>query len=145
MHTIPLNISSFSTSPFASTLPRKRELERVEREMNGFLGFTQWSRKNWENVSSKLDLVGGLVDMVISWDLPGNHMAYVGFLYLAGWWFGCHQFYVPIHIGNLIIPIDEQKYFSEGWVYNHQPGHQHRSSGPSCYKKLGGELPTFIV
>ena len=25
----------------------------------------------------------------------------------SGWWFGCHQFYVPINIGNLIIPIDD--------------------------------------
>ena len=24
----------------------------------------------------------------------------------AGWWFGCHQFYFPINIGLLIIPID---------------------------------------
>ena len=25
----------------------------------------------------------------------------------SGWWFGCHQFYFPIDIGNLIIPIDD--------------------------------------
>ena len=31
-----------------------------------------------------------------------------------------HQFYFPRNIGNFIIPIDEQKYFSEGWP-NHQP------------------------
>ena len=24
----------------------------------------------------------------------------------TGWWFGCHQFYFPINIGLLIIPID---------------------------------------
>ena len=24
----------------------------------------------------------------------------------AGWWFGCHQFYFPRNIGNLIIPTD---------------------------------------
>ena len=24
----------------------------------------------------------------------------------TGWWFGCHEFYVPILIGNVIIPID---------------------------------------
>ena len=24
----------------------------------------------------------------------------------AGWWFGCHEFYFPINIGLLIIPID---------------------------------------
>ena len=32
----------------------------------------------------------------------------LGFLserYRSGWWFGCHEFYVPI--GNLIIPSDE--------------------------------------
>ena len=37
---------------------------------------------------------------------------------ISGWWFGCHQFYFPINIGLLIIPIDS--YFSEGW-HNHQP------------------------
>ena len=44
-------------------------------------------------------------------------------LQFAGWWFGCHQFYFPINIGNLIIPTDELHHFSEGWpwVYNHQP------------------------
>ena len=36
-----------------------------------------------------------------------------------GWWFGCHEFYVPIYIGLLIIPI-AGPYFSEGWP-NHQP------------------------
>ena len=25
---------------------------------------------------------------------------------ITGWWFGCHQFYVPINIRFLIIPID---------------------------------------
>ena len=24
----------------------------------------------------------------------------------TGWWFGCHQFYFPRNIGNVIIPID---------------------------------------
>ena len=30
---------------------------------------------------------------------------------VAGWWFGCHQFYFPRHIGNFIIPIDELIFF----------------------------------
>ena len=34
----------------------------------------------------------------------------------SGWWFGCHQFYFPIHIGFLIIPIDALHHFSEGWL-----------------------------
>ena len=38
------------------------------------------------------------------WKLP--HI----FWYPTGWWFGCHQFYFPINIGLLIIPIDS--YFS---------------------------------
>ena len=25
---------------------------------------------------------------------------------VSGWWFGCHEFYFPINIGLLIIPID---------------------------------------
>ena len=25
---------------------------------------------------------------------------------ITGWWFGCHEFYFPINIGFLIIPID---------------------------------------
>ena len=40
--------------------------------------------------------------------------------FFPGWWFGCHEFYFPRNIGNVIIPIDGP-YFSEGWVYNHQP------------------------
>ena len=31
--------------------------------------------------------------------------------YIAGWWFGCHEFYFPINIGFLIIPIDELIFF----------------------------------
>ena len=30
---------------------------------------------------------------------------------ISGWWFGCHQFYVPRNIGFLIIPIDELIFF----------------------------------
>ena len=37
---------------------------------------------------------------------------------LTGWWFGCHEFYFPIHIGFLIIPIDFH-IFQRG--SNHQP------------------------
>ena len=37
-----------------------------------------------------------------------------------GWWFGCHQFYVPINIGNFIIPIDELISF-RGVALAHQP------------------------
>ena len=37
-----------------------------------------------------------------------------------GWWFGCHQFYFPINIGLLIIPIDELIFF-RGVQTNHQP------------------------
>ena len=33
---------------------------------------------------------------------------------MTGWWFGCHQFYFPINIGNLIIPIDELIFFQRG-------------------------------
>ena len=29
----------------------------------------------------------------------------------TGCWFGCHQFYSPINIGNVIIPIDELIFF----------------------------------
>ena len=30
---------------------------------------------------------------------------------IAGWWFGCHFWHVPINIGVLIIPIDELIFF----------------------------------
>ena len=30
---------------------------------------------------------------------------------ITGWWFGCHEFYFPINIGLLIIPIDELIFF----------------------------------
>ena len=34
------------------------------------------------------------------------------FIYFSsGWWFGCHEFYFPINIGFLIIPIDELIFF----------------------------------
>ena len=32
-----------------------------------------------------------------------------------GWWFGCHQFYFPIHIGLLSSSQLTHSYFSEGW------------------------------
>ena len=38
----------------------------------------------------------------------------------SGWWFGCHQFYFPRNIGNVIIPIDELVFFI-GVETNHQP------------------------
>ena len=31
--------------------------------------------------------------------------------WFTGWWFGCHQFYFPRNIGNVIIPIDELIFF----------------------------------
>ena len=37
----------------------------------------------------------------------------------TGWWFGCH-FLFSHSVGNVIIPIDELIFFSEGWP-NHQP------------------------
>ena len=39
---------------------------------------------------------------------------------IAGWWFGCHQFYFPRNIGNVIIPIDEVIFF-RGVALAHQP------------------------
>ena len=52
-----------------------------------------------------------------------------------------HQFYFPIHIGLLIIPIDELHHFSEGWP-NHQPDiyitHSHRR--PRGSPPLGATL-----
>ena len=40
--------------------------------------------------------------------------------FLAGWWFGCHEFYFPINIGNVIIPNDELIFF-RGVALAHQP------------------------
>ena len=34
---------------------------------------------------------------------------------LAGWWFGCHQFYFPINIGNFKSSQLTSSYSSEGW------------------------------
>ena len=34
----------------------------------------------------------------------------------AGWWFGCHQFYCPIHIGIMSSSQLTNSYFSEGWL-----------------------------
>ena len=41
------------------------------------------------------------------------------FFFFAGWWFGCHECYFPIHIGFIIIPIDFH-IFQRG--SKHQPG-----------------------
>ena len=40
----------------------------------------------------------------------------------SGWWFGCHFLNFPINIGFLSSSQLTKSYFSEGWVYNHQPG-----------------------
>ena len=48
---------------------------------------------------------------------------------IAGWWWLEHDFYFPIHIGNVIIPIDS--YFSEG--SKHQPD---QDFGPVRYDDL---------
>ena len=37
--------------------------------------------------------------------------------WISGWWFGCHQCYFPMTLGNFIIPIDVHSYFSEGWPW----------------------------
>ena len=46
-----------------------------------------------------------------SWSPPMQHLNGIRRVKNSGWWFGCHQFYVPINIGNLIIPIDELIFF----------------------------------
>ena len=40
------------------------------------------------------------------------------FFFFAGWWFGCHECYFPIHIGFIIIPIDFHIFQRDS---NHQP------------------------
>ena len=66
-------------------------------------------------------LVEVLIWLVVFYiGIPPNHPAFSG-IFHSGWWFGCHQFYLPRNIGLLIIPIDELHHFSEGWVAkNHQ-------------------------
>ena len=39
---------------------------------------------------------------------------------IPGWWFGCHQFYFPINIGLLIIPIDFHIFKRGGQTTNQQ-------------------------
>ena len=69
----------------------------------------------------------GMIHVIITNDNPSNPPATHPFpawnapvRLISGWWFGCHEFYFPIHIGNLIIPIDEL-IFSRGVAKNHQP------------------------
>ena len=50
---------------------------------------------------------------IISYHIISYHI-------ISGWWFGCHQFYFPINIGLLIIPIDGLIFF-RGVAKNHQP------------------------
>ena len=57
-------------------------------------------------------------------------------LWITGWWFGCHEFYFPINIGFLIIPIDEVIFF-RGVAKNHQPDKHMFPSGASC--------PMFLI
>ena len=45
----------------------------------------------------------------------------------SAWWFGCHEFYFPINIGLIIIPIDELIFF-RGMAKNHQLGITSKSS-----------------
>ena len=56
----------------------------------------------------------------------------------TGWWFGCHQIYFPRNIGFLIIiPIDEQKCFSEGF-FPGPPSSLNRSPLTPCWSgKIG--------
>ena len=37
--------------------------------------------------------------------------AFWWWLYKTGWWFGCHQFHLPIYWVSIIIPIDELIFF----------------------------------
>ena len=39
----------------------------------------------------------------------------------SGWWFGTSMTYFPINIGFRLSSQLTSSYFSEGWVYNHQP------------------------
>ena len=80
--------------------------------------------------------------------LKKNNYTELGWISRLVGWFGCHQFYFPIPIGNNhIIPIDELIYFSEGWPSNHQPARHsvvrwnrrnHRNPFWSCPKPLFG-------
>ena len=61
----------------------------------------------------------------------------------SGWWFGCHLDYVPINIGNFIIPID-CPIFQRG--SNHQPV-MHLSTQLSCRSVssfLADQHPPFL-
>ena len=49
---------------------------------------------SWENHLPMVDFPLGIF---ITYILVGG---------LVVWWFGCHEFYFPINIGNVIIPID---------------------------------------
>ena len=46
------------------------------------------------------------------WGSHGERMRKLSWLVVTG----CHEFYFPINIGCLIIPIDELHHFSEGWL-----------------------------
>ena len=59
-----------------------------------------FSQKSWECKIIPIDEV-----IFLSWWVPS----------FAGWWFGCHQFYFPRNLGNVIIPIDEVIFLS-WWV-----------------------------
>ena len=43
--------------------------------------------------------------------VPGQPLGEMLGAWKTGWWFGCHQFYFPRNIGNVIIPIDELIFF----------------------------------
>ena len=48
------------------------------------------------------------MDIPLPFDHQRVHQIYES---LSGWWFGCHQFYFPRNIGNVIIPIDDVIFF----------------------------------
>ena len=50
------------------------------------------------------------------WDNSKFPCAYIYiYIYVSGWWFGCHQFYFPILIGFRLSSQLTKSYFSEGW------------------------------
>ena len=72
----------------------------------------------WGILMVNVTMIMAYIRILWEWDSYQNLMGFVGFMGFiqwnpikSGWWFGCHQFYFPILIGFLIIPIDEVIFF----------------------------------
>ena len=63
---------------------------------------------------------------------------------ITGWWFGCHEFYFPIHIGLLIIPVDVP-IFQRGGPTTNQNMYKSPGHGDMKWSNMGGQRARVVL